>query len=85
MDVAGRDQPQIKAAGKAGQPAVAGMVVTPVGPLDLDSQVFRAEPATQLAGHGFAAGEVAIVPGRRDQALPGAAGQADQPLGPIGQ
>ena len=83
--VAGRDRCQPEPAGQGLQPAVAGPVVAPVGPLKLDPEALRPEPGGEVPGQAFGPGKVAVTPGRGERTTGGAAAEADQPGGPAGQ
>ena len=84
VDVAGGDGGHAEAAGEGGEPAVAGAVVSPVGALELDPQVGGAEGVEQPAGVGLGGGQVAALPVAGDEPVAGAAGEADQALGVLG-
>ena len=67
--------------GEPGEPAVAGAVVAPVGPLQLDPEALAAEGGEQAPAEPLAARRVAPLPGARQGPVAGAAGEADEALG----
>ena len=81
VDVAGRHAGDAEPLGEPGEPAVAGAVVAPVGPLQLDPEALAAEGAEQAPAEPLAARRVAPLPGAGERPVAGAAGEADQPLG----
>ena len=81
VDVAGGDGGDVEALGEAGEPAVAGAVVAPVGTLQLDPEAITAEGGEQAPAEALAGGRVPPLPGAGEGAIAGAAGEADEPLG----
>ena len=81
VDVAGRDAGHAEPGGELGEPAVAGAVVAPVGALQLDPEVVGAEGLQQPPAQPRRARRLAALPGARQQAVAGAAREADEPLG----
>ena len=81
VDVAGRDAGHAEPLGERGEPAVAGAVVPPVGPLQLDPEAVAAEGGEQARGRAAPRRAVAPLPGPGERSLARAAGEADQALG----
>ncbi len=85
VDVAGRDGGDSQPLRQAGEPAVAGAVVALEGALKLHPQVLGPEGGEQGAAERRRPGQVPSRPGRGQGALAGAAGEADEPLGVLGE
>ena len=82
VDVAGRDAGDAEPLGEAGEPAVAGAVAAPVGPLQLDPEAVAAEGGEQAPAER--ARPRAVSPRSQapaSSAVAGAAGEADEALG----
>ena len=81
VDVAGRHAGDAEAGGELGEPAVAGAVVAPVGPLQLDPEALAPEGAEQAPAQALPARRLPPLPGPRQRSVAGAAGEADEPRG----
>src|SRR3954470_16893227 len=80
MDVAGGDAGDVEALGEQRQPAVAGAVAAPVGPLQLDPEALAAEAGEQAPREPLPRCGAAAFEGSGNGAVPSAPREADQPL-----
>ena len=81
VGVAGRDRRDAEPLGQRDQPAIAGAVMSPERPLQLDPEMAGTEGSQQSPREVSGAGRIAAFPAAGHGAVTGAAGEADQPLG----